>query len=88
LKRKFRKDTDFNKDQNRLKVSYSHYILFFLAATNLNTVRTKTQNCEEYNRINALSVFVVKTEREEQEKALPEHVDKPKGKLASFSGTK
>lgn len=58
-------------------------MLISFAATNLNFVYFKGQNCEEYNRINALSVFVEKEEQEKQQEILLEYVVKPKSKLTA-----
>lgn len=69
-----------NESQN---IESSDYVLNFFVATNLNSIYFKGQNCEEYNRINALSVFVEKIEQEKQQETLSEDVIKAKGKLSA-----
>lgn len=64
-------------------------MLTSFVTTNLNFFYSKEQNCEKYNRINALSVFIDKTEQQkQQEETLPEHMVKLNGKLTALSATK
>lgn len=72
--------------RNRFELFFYFIVYYiFFTATNLNCIRLNGQNCEEYNRINALTVFIQKPELEQQE--ISEHI-RSKDKLAVSSITK